>query len=86
MTDEYQICYLRPGERHLVVRALRYLAKEQQNLISEAALKYKAQHPEVFADHKQHHEKVITAVDDLLERFRLGVWKLPQPAKGKKTP
>jgi hypothetical protein len=69
----YDPCYMAAGERALVMRALRYLMHAQQQMISEARVKYsKESQRHIFEDHKQHHEKQIEAAGRLFDRFRDG--------------
>lgn len=65
----YDPCYLAKGERALIMRALRFFMHEQQVMISQSYEKY-GKKSEVFADHKQHHEKQIEAAGRLFDRFR----------------
>lgn len=66
------LCYLSKGERALILRALKVFNAHQQRMISDACLLYKKKRPEVFADHKQHHEAAINSADDLIDRIRSG--------------
>lgn len=61
------------GERALLMRALREYASARQQLISAAHAKYARTKPEVFADHRRHHQQQIDAADRLIERLRRAI-------------
>lgn len=76
----HDAAYLSKGERALIVRSLKHFVHDQQQMIQGAYLVYispysktkagpSQKNKDIFADHKQHHEKQIKAAGDLLDRF-----------------